>query len=163
MRRGAALGAVSGVAGAAALAAVSKLEQQFTHRPDSYIPAHTLARLFGLEDPDRDDWGRNMAMHYASGAIAGMVRGVMSASNLRGPFASLMHANIRLSFDQTLENATGAGAPPWTQPSDELALDIAEKSVFALVTGLLTDALVAPLPHSSVQRPHLGRRLKGHA
>ena len=35
--------------------------------------------------------------------------------------------------------------------------------VGALVTGLLTDALVAPLPQSSVQRRHLGRRLKGRA
>lgn len=149
--------------GAAAMASVSKLEQQSTQRPDSYIPAHTLARLFGLEDPDRGDWGRNMAMHHVSGAIGGVIRGVMSAANLRGPFASLMHANIRLSFDKTLENATRAGAPPWTQRRDELAIDLGEKSAFALVTGLLTDALVAPLPQSSVQRRHLGRRLKGRA
>lgn len=45
-----------------------------------------------------------MTMHDASGAIAGMLRGVMAYVNLRGPFASLMHVNLRLSFDQTLEN-----------------------------------------------------------
>ena len=44
------------------------------------------------------------------------MRGVMSAANLRGPFASLMHTNLRLSLDQTLENATVVGAPPWTWP-----------------------------------------------
>jgi hypothetical protein len=37
-------------------------------------------------------------------------------ANLRGPLASLMHTNLRLSLDQTLENLTGAGAPPWTGP-----------------------------------------------
>lgn len=95
--RGAAIGAACGVAGAAAMAATSKVEQLFTHRPNSYIPAHTLSHLLGLPDPDSDRWLRNMAMHHASGAIAGAIRGVMSAANLRGPFASLMHTNLRLS------------------------------------------------------------------
>jgi hypothetical protein len=161
--RGAALGAVCGLAGGAAMAVASKLEQQITRRPDSYIPAHTLSHLLGLPDPDSDNWGRNMAMHYGSAALAGAIRGVMSAANLRGPFASLMHANLRLAFDQTLENATGVGAPPWTQPRDELIIDLVEKGVFAIVTGALADALISPSPSSSAKRPALGLRLKGHA
>src|SRR3954466_446704 len=161
--RGAAVGAPSGLAGAGAMVAVSKLEQLVTHRPDSYVPAHTLARLLGLRDPDGDRWARNMAMHYLAGATAGMVRGVMSAANLRGPVASLMHANLRLSFDQTLENATGAGAPPWTWPRDELVVDLSHKALYALVTGALSDSLVPPLPTSSARRLRLGTRLKGFA
>lgn len=157
--KAAALGAGCGVAGAAAMASASKLEQALTHRPDSYVPAHTLAHLLKLSDPDSDRWARNMAMHYASGAIAGAIRGVMSSANLRGPFASLMHANIRLSFDQTLENATGVGAPPWTQPRDELVTDLVEKTLFAVATGALSDALIAP----SALRHAPGLHLKGFA
>jgi hypothetical protein len=153
--RGAALGALCGVAGAAVMAGTSKLEQLVTHRPDSYVPAHTLAHLLGLPDPDADRRGRNMAMHYGSGAVAGAVRGVMSAANLRGPFASLMHTNIRLAFDQTLENATGVGAPPWNQPRDELAIDLVEKTVFGLATGLLADASIPASPASSATRSDL--------
>jgi hypothetical protein len=145
------------------MAAVSKIEQRVTSRPDSYVPAHTLAHLLHLSDPDSDVWPRNMAMHYGSGAIAGAIRGVMSYSNLRGPFASLMHGNIRLSFDQTLENLTGVGGPPWTQPRDELGIDLAEKGVFAFVTGLLADALIEPAPGSTATKPGMGRRLKGHS
>lgn len=161
--KGAAVGALCGIGGAAAMASASKLEQAFTGRPDSYVPAHTLAHLLGLKDPDSDRWGRNMAMHYGAGAIAGSIRGVMSAANLRGPLASLMYANIRLAFDQTLENATGIGAPPWTQPRDELAIDLVEKSIFGLVTGLLADAAIPPSPTSSARRPAQGRRLEGFA
>jgi hypothetical protein len=145
------------------MAAVSKLEQRFTGRPDSYVPAHTLARLIGLQAPDSDRWHRNMAMHYLAGATAGALRGVMSAANLRGPFASLMHTNLRLTFDQTLENVTGAGAPPWTWPRDELAIDVSHKAVYSFVTGALTDALVSPAPGSSAERRALGARLKGFA
>ena len=161
--RGAAAGALAGLAGAAAMAAASKAEQLATRRPDSYVPAHTLGRLLGLDDPDSNRWTRNMAMHYASGALGGAIRGVMSAANLRGPLASLMHTNLRLSFDQTLENLTGAGAPPWTWPRDELAIDLSHKALYSMITGALSDALVPPAPASSAQRPALGRRLKGHA
>jgi hypothetical protein len=38
------------------------------------VPAHTLGRLLRLRDPDADRWARNMAMHYASGAIGGALR-----------------------------------------------------------------------------------------
>jgi hypothetical protein len=94
-----AAGALSGAVGAAAMAAAAKLEQLATGRPDSFVPARTFAHLLRLPDPDRDGRARNMAMHYLAGATAGTLRGVMSASNLRGPFASLMYTNIRLAFD----------------------------------------------------------------
>jgi hypothetical protein len=161
--KGAVAGAAAGIAGAGAMAATAKLEQAFTGRPNSYVPGHTLSHLLGLPDPDSDRWGRNMAMHYLAGATAGAVRGVMSAANLRGPYASLMHANLRLSFDQTLENATGVGAPPWTWPRDELVVDVAHKTVYALVTGAVVDALVEPSATSSARRRALGARLKGFA
>jgi hypothetical protein len=44
--------------------------------------------------------------------------------------------------DQSLENATGVGAPPWTWPWDEQAIDIAHKAVYAFVTGAVADLLM---------------------
>jgi hypothetical protein len=161
--RGVAVGAGAGLVGAAVMAAAAKGEQLVTGRPDSYVPAHTLGRLLRRRDADRDRRARNLVMHYAAGAAGGAVRGVMAAANLRGPFASLMHTNLRLSFDQTLENLTGAGAPPWTWPRDELLIDVSQKALYSLVTGALSDALIPPAPGSSAQRRALGRRLKGFA
>jgi len=161
--RGALAGAAAGLIGGAAMAVATKVEQAATGRPDSYVPARTVARLLGLRRPDSDRWTRNMAMHYMAGATAGVVRGVMAAANLRGPLASLMHAPLRLSLDQTLENAMGVGAPPWTWPRDELLIDMGAKTVYALVTGAVADALVEPSPRSSARRRLLGARLKGFA
>jgi hypothetical protein len=96
-------------------------------------------------------------------AVAGAMRGVMAAANLRGPWASLSHTHLRLATDQLLENATGSGAPPWTWPRDELVLDAAHKAVYASATGAVADALVAPLPGSSAERRAQGLRLKGFA
>jgi hypothetical protein len=57
----------------------------------------------------------------------------------------------------------GVGAPPWTQPRDELLIDVVEKTVFGVATGAVADALISPSPTSSARRPALGARLKGFA
>jgi hypothetical protein len=159
----AARGAGAGIAGVAVMTASEKLEQRLTRRPDSYVPARTLAHLLGLPKPDDDRWGRNVVMHYANGLVLGAVRGVMAAGNLRGPWASLMHAQLRLSWDQTLENLTGVGAPPWTWPREELVIDVLHKTVFSLATGAVADAIIRPRPTSSVRRRARSRRLAGFA
>jgi hypothetical protein len=157
-------GAAGGLAGAAAMTLTAKAEQLITRRPDSYVPAHTLAHLLGLRRPDADRLGRNWAMHFATGASVGTLRGVMAAAGLRGPRAATLFTPVRLSVDQTLENLTGVGAPPWTWPRDELVVDVLHKGVYALVTGVAADALVAPATSSAVvRRRGLGLRLRGRA
>lgn len=53
---------------------------------------------------------------------------------------------VRLSTDQTLENATGVGAPPRTWPRQEHVVDLTHKLVYAVATGLVADRLVAERP-----------------
>lgn len=161
--RAAVRGVAAGLAGVAAMTAAEKLEQRLTGRPNSYVPAHTLARTLGLSRPDADSWPRNMSMHWSNGVVLGAVRGVMAAANLRGPWAAAMHTPLRLTWDQTLENLAGVGAPPWTWPRDELAIDVLHKAVFSLATGAVADALIEPLSRSSARRRALGARIKGRA
>ena len=156
-------GAAAGLGGATVMTAIEKAEQALTGRPSSFVPGRTLAHLVGLPRPDRDSVARNWAMHYGTGAFAGVLRAVMSAANLRGPGASLMHTQLRLSIDQILENLTGVGAPPWTWPREELAIDVFHKAVYAFATGVVTDALVQPVPRSSARRPLQSLRLGGFA
>lgn len=136
-------GLAAGLAGTAAMTLAEKVEQLLTGRPNSYVPAHTLARLLGLGDADADRLGRNWAMHWGQGIVLGAVRGLMAEGGVRGPFGSFLHMNLRLLNDQSFENATGAGAPPWTWPVDEQVVDLLHKGIYALVTGLVADRLVA--------------------
>ena len=140
--RAALLGMAAGAAGTAVMTLGEKVEQRFTGRPDSYVPSRTLQRLLGRRRP-RDDWALNHAMHWGTGISVGALRGVMAAAGLRGPWASAMFSVLRLTTDQTLENATGVGAPPWTWPRDELVIDLAHKGVYAFATGVVADALTA--------------------
>ncbi len=154
-------GALAGLAGAAVMTAGEKLEQTFTRRPNSHVPGRTLANLVGLPRPDEDRFARNMAMHYTAGAMLGALRGLMAAANLRGPLASVMHAPVRLTTDQILENVSGVGAPPWTWPRDELVIDVVHKGIYSLATGAVADATISALPTSSAARARRARRLKG--
>ena len=135
---------VAGLVGTAAMTTAEKLEQMLTDRPNSYVPAHTLERLLGLASkPDEERLGMNWAMHWGQGMLLGAVRGVMAEHGLRGPVGSFLFMNLRLLNDQSLENATGVGTPPWTWPVDEQALDLLHKAVYAFVTGEIADRLIA--------------------
>ena len=141
----AARGAVAGLAGVAAMTVAEKAEQAVTHRPNSYVPGRALARLVGRASGERDKpLVLNHAMHWGTGATLGALRGVWAAAGLRGPRAHLAHTVVRLAFDQTMENATGVGAPPRTWPLKEQAVDVSHKTVYSWVTGLVAERLVAP-------------------
>ena len=147
---------LAGVAGVAVMTAAEKLEQSVTKRPDSLVPGRAAERLLGLTPAtDRDVRPRMWAMHVGMAAGMGALRGVMAFAGLRGPWASAMFTVVRLTVDQTVENWTGVGSPPWTWPRDELLVDVAGKAVYAFVTGAVADRLAAAAGVSPGQR-HAG-------
>jgi hypothetical protein len=83
-------------------------------------------------------------MHWGTGAVLGALRGVWAEVGLRGPRAHLAHTVVRLATDQTLENATGAGAPPHTWPVSEQIVDVLHKAVYSFATGVAAERLVVP-------------------
>jgi hypothetical protein len=140
-------GLMSGVIGVAAMTAAEKVEQLITHRPNSYVPAHTLERLARLPHrPDEERLWLNWAMHWGQGIALGAVRGLMAERGLRGPMGSFLFLNLRLLNDQSLENATGVGAPPWTWPVDEQVIDLLHKGIYAFATGAVADRLIPGPP-----------------
>ena len=156
-------GLLAGAAGVAAMTLAEKLEQAFTGRPNSYAPAHTLERLLGLpERPDEERLWLNWAMHWGQGIVLGAVRAVMAERGIRGPVGSFMFLNLRLLNDQTFENATGVGAPPWTWPIDEQVIDLLHKAVYAFATGAVADRLIEdPLRGERRSGGHYYRRELG--
>ncbi|MPQ98918.1 hypothetical protein GB931_13500 [Modestobacter sp. I12A-02628] len=130
------------------MTAGEKLEQQVTGRPDSYVPARTLVAVTtGRRLPGRArPLVPNHLMHWGTGAAVGALRGVWSAAGLRGWRASAWHTSVRLATDQTLENVTGVGAPPWTWSRRDRVVDVAHKAVYSFVTGAVADRLVPEVP-----------------
>jgi len=147
--RSAVVGAGAGLVGVAVMTAGEKLEQAVTGRPNSYVPARALRALLGRPTGDDEQppvW--NHAMHWGTGAAVGALRGVWSVTGLRGPVMNAWHTVARLAVDQTIENVTGVGAPPTTWPAAEQAVDVVHKAVYATVTGMVADRLIAPVLQS---------------
>lgn len=157
--RSAGYGILAGLAGTAAMTLGEKLEQTLTDRPNSYLPAETLGRLLGkTPGSSSGNLGLNWSMHWGQGILLGLVRGVMAESGVRGPVGSFLFMNLRLLNDQTLENATGAGAPPWTWPVDEQVIDLIHKGVYAFVAGAVADYLIEGPPGVPEQRKPWSQR-----
>jgi len=152
-------GLMAGLAGVAVMTAAEKVEQALTGRPNSFVPGHTLERLLRLPRKRDDErlW-MNWAMHWGQGVLLGAVRGLMAERGVRGPVGSFLFMNLRLLNDQTVENATGVGAPPWTWPIDEQVIDLLHKAIYAFVTGVAADRLVAgPVGVPARRRPWTAR------
>lgn len=83
-------------------------------------------------------------MHWSTGTVLGALRGVWAATGIRGTEANAAHTVVRLAFDQTVEDATGVGAPPSTWPSLERRVDVGHKAMYSLVTGVVADRWITP-------------------
>ena len=144
VRRGAVGGLLAGAVGVAMMTLAEKVEQRLTGRPDSDVPARTLARAVGRPDAPPSRRRRlNPIMHFGQGVLLGSLRGIMAEAGLRGPWSSAMFTVVRLTNDQTLENATGVGAPPWTWPRAELTIDLLHKAIYGFTTGIVADRIAA--------------------
>jgi hypothetical protein len=140
-------GALAGLVGGAVMTATEAVEQRMTGRPASYVPGRALLRLTGRRAPESArPTGWNWAMHYGTAALLGALRGVWAEVGLRGPLWSGAHTVVRLATDQTLENVSGAGAPPQTWPARERVVDVTHKAAYSVTTGLLSDWLVRQRP-----------------
>ena len=141
----AARGAAAGLGGAAAMTATEWVEQAITGRASSFVPGRALLTLAGRHPSEEDTpvaW--NHAMQWGTAVLLGGLRGVWSVTGIRGPSASAAHTAVRLAFDQTMENATGVGAPPTIWPRFERRVDSVHKAVYSFVTGLLADRWIPP-------------------
>lgn len=144
--RAAGTGAMAGLAGGAVMVVGEKIEQAITDRPNSYVPARSLLTLLGRHPSDAvQPVVSNHVMHYSSAAVLGALRGVWAVTGIRGAYANAWHTVVRMGFDQTIENATGVGAPPATWPAREQAVDVLHKAVFSATTGMIADRLLPPV------------------
>jgi hypothetical protein len=122
----------------------NKLEQFFTNRPNSYVPARTISNHLGIT---ADSYSRNFDLlnqvhHYGMGMLAGPVRAVMSYYGVIGPVATFVHTGVRIMMDQVMETSAGVSSLPWTWPINEQVVDLVHKGVYAVVTGYVCDRVV---------------------
>jgi hypothetical protein len=140
-------GVLAGFGGAAVMTAFQKLvEMPITGREDSYAPQKFAEKVLPIHPAT--DAGRkrlNYATHFALGATWGAAYGVAAYKGLRGPRAILTtFATIYLQ-DNVMVTALGLDKP-WTWSRQDAVIDVVDKFVNVVGTGLIFDNLLAPDP-----------------
>ncbi|NIZ90964.1 hypothetical protein [Kineococcus rubinsiae] len=145
LARAAGRGAVGGLAGAAVMAAGQAVERSVTGRPASFVPGRTLLLLLG-RSPGDDERPvlATAAMQVGTSVALGALRGVWRVSGLVRVRGHVAQTLTRIIVDQTLENATGAGAPPRTWRTGEGVVEAVHAAVAAVATGVVVERLVPP-------------------
>ena len=148
-------GMLAGVGGAAVMTAFQKLvEMPITGREDSYAPQEFAEKVLPVHTTT--DAGRkrlNYATHFALGATWGAAYGVAAYRGLRGPRAVL--ATFATIYVQDVVMVTALGLDkPWEWSRQDAVVDVVDKFVNVVGTGLVFDNLLAP---DSVRERALGR------
>ena len=129
-------GAVAGVAGTAAMTASEMVEQRFTKRPGSLVPAQVGAKI---AEPKLETGAQaeklNWAVHWTHGVTMGLVRGLLGATALSAAAASIIHYPLVWGGDVMLYAALGIAPAPWNWRRRELATDLFHKFVLSAVTS----------------------------
>jgi hypothetical protein len=135
-------GIVAGVAGTAALTLSEKIEQSFTKRQTSMVPAEVGAKVTGVEPESEADAAKlNWAVHWSHGVTMGAVRGLLGATSLSATTASVLHLPLVWGGDAALYATLGVAPAPWKWGGQELATDLWHKGVLSVVTSLTFIAL----------------------
>ena len=145
LARAAVRGAVGGLVGAGGMAVGQAVERRLTGRPASFVAGRTLLTLLGRHPGDDErPVVATVAMNVVTGAAVGALRGVWRSTGLIAVRADVVQTLTRVIVDQTLENATGTGAPPRTWRTGEGVVEVLHAAVAAVVSGAVVERLVQP-------------------
>lgn len=136
---------MAGFGGAAVMTAFQKLvEMPITGREDSYAPQKFAEKILPIHPAT--DAGRkrlNYVTHFALGATWGAAYGVAAYKGLRGPRAILTtFATIYLQDNATV-TALGLDKP-WTWSRQDAVIDVTDKFVNVVGTGVIFDKFLDP-------------------
>jgi len=127
------LGALSGLAGTAAMTATQALEMRISGREPSLVPGHVAAGLLRREAKDEELESLSQGMHWAHGIAMGGLRGLMGHPGRSA--VGIGHFGALWTGDCALYVALGVAPPPWRWERGALLTDLVHKGVYAAVTS----------------------------
>ncbi len=142
-------GVLAGLAGTVVMTAFQELiEMPITGRGDSYAPANTAEKTFGVHASSQS--GRkelNWVTHFALGTVWGAAYGVAAHAGLRGPQAVAATFATVYTGDFISNTARGLYEPS-TWSTQDWAVDLTDKFVQAAATGAIFDHFLDPAKQS---------------
>ena len=134
-------GLIAGLAGTLAMTVSQMIEMKITKRKPSDAPAKAVKKTLHIEPSGENQQQFSNAVHYVYGTSWGVVRGLLSLVGLTGFAATCVHLAAIWGTAITIEPKLDI-APPVTQwKSKDIAIDIFHHAVYAIVAGIVFDAM----------------------
>lgn len=136
-------GMIAGAVGTIAMTVSERLEMAVTGREASEVPGEVGAHLLPGQDPDvpADVARLSGPVHWVHGIGMGAIRGVLNVAGLRGPEATAAHFALFWGGNAALYRTLNVADVPWRWSGNQLASDVLNKGVYAVVTGAVYDAM----------------------
>ena len=135
-------GALSGLAGTAAMTVGQAIEMRASGRGPSVVPGQVATRLLRIKPSGDAQLAQiSTGMHWAHGVTQGIVRAGVGALGLTGLAAAGVHFALMWTGDAALYKGLGIAEWPWRWTAAELRTDVLHKGTHALVSGAVYDRL----------------------
>lgn len=130
-------GVLAGVAGTAAMTAVSTVEMKMQDRETSTVPAEAAEDIVGF-DVSSEEGEKKLTnlVHWVYGVGWGAFRGLLCSFGLRGPEATGTYFAGVWGSGLAMLPALGVAPPPQEWGSKAVAMDAAHHAVYAGATDL---------------------------
>lgn len=134
-------GLIAGAAGTLAITVSQLIEMRITKRKPSDAPAKAVKKTLHIEATPGNKEEFSNEVHWAYGTSWGALRGLLSLAGINGFAATSIHMAAVWGTAITIEPKLDIAPPLKEWESKDIAVDIFHHLVYAVVAGLVYDAI----------------------
>lgn len=135
-------GLMAGAAGTLAITLSQMIEMKITKRKPSEAPAEAAEKVLDVKPATEEDKQKfSQEVHWAYGTSWGVTRGILSLLGLKGLPATAVHFATIYSTALVMPSSLKVAPPLKEWSAKEFAVDALHHAVYAVVAGLVFDAL----------------------
>lgn len=134
-------GLIAGLAGTIAITASQMIEIRITKRKSSNAPAKAVKKTLHMEATPGNNEDFSDEMHWVYGTSWGIMRGLLSMAGIAGFKATALHLATVWGTAVTIQPKLDIAPPLSEWEPKDIAIDIFHHAAYAVVAGLVYDAI----------------------
>ena len=134
-------GLIAGLAGTIAMTVSQKIEMKITGRKPGNATVKAVKKVLHIHPGKDHAQDFSNEIHYTYGSVNGVLRGLLSMVGITGFTATSIHLAAIWGTAITIEPKLDIAPPVTDWSPKDIAIDIFHHAVYAIVTGLVFDAI----------------------
>lgn len=134
-------GFIAGLAGTIAITISQMIEMRITKRKASNAPARAVEKALHIEATPGNNEEFSNEVHWVYGTSWGVMRGLLSIAGITGFAATSLHLAAIWGTAATIQPKLDIAPPLSEWEPKDIAIDILHHAVYAIVAGLVFDAI----------------------